>query len=63
MTYCCESMDAHVLQKCDHHPDPFDCPDTVIVKTEPGFGLPIRDGGSSYIEIHYCPWCGKKLET
>lgn len=25
------------------------------------YGIRVLDGGSSYIEIHYCPWCGKKL--
>ncbi|MBC7450123.1 MAG: hypothetical protein H7259_01395 [Cytophagales bacterium] len=25
------------------------------------FGLPIHDGGSSYIKIYFCPWCGQKL--
>jgi hypothetical protein len=26
-----------------------------------GYGLYVHDGGSSVIEILYCPWCGKKL--
>lgn len=25
------------------------------------YGLEVSDGGSSFIEIGYCPWCGKKL--
>lgn len=25
------------------------------------YGLPIYDGGSSYVLIKYCPWCGAKL--
>ncbi|MDF3028892.1 MAG: hypothetical protein K0S23_3199 [Fluviicola sp.] len=25
------------------------------------FGIPIHDGGSSYIRINYCPWCGVQL--
>ncbi|WP_118976545.1 DUF6980 family protein [Taibaiella koreensis] len=25
------------------------------------FGIPIHDGGASYIKIAYCPWCGKDL--
>ena len=25
------------------------------------YGLIIHDGGSSYIDIKYCPWCGSKL--
>jgi hypothetical protein len=25
------------------------------------YGISVLDGGSSYIEICYCPWCSKKL--
>ncbi len=25
------------------------------------YGIQVLDGGSSYIEIKYCPWCGSKL--
>lgn len=25
------------------------------------YGIRVLDGGSSYIEIYYCPWCGKRL--
>jgi len=25
------------------------------------FGLVVRDGGSSYVTIQYCPWCGHAL--
>ena len=25
------------------------------------YGLPIYDGGTSYLLIKYCPWCGAKL--
>jgi hypothetical protein len=27
------------------------------------FGLAVRDGGSSYITLNFCPWCGHKLPT
>ena len=26
------------------------------------YGIPIHDGGSSFIKIDYCPWCGKALK-
>ena len=37
--------------------------DSVITQYKKGkaFGIPIHDGGSSFIRINYCPWCGKKL--
>lgn len=25
------------------------------------YGIQIHDGGSSFIQIDYCPWCGAKL--
>ncbi len=24
-------------------------------------GLKVNDGGSSFVELAYCPWCGAKL--
>ncbi len=46
---------------CDEHPNPFDCPDVVVMKFGDEYGLPVRDGGTSYITIENCPWCGKHL--
>ena len=25
------------------------------------YGIAVTDGGSSFIAIHYCPWCGTSL--
>ena len=25
------------------------------------YGIPVLDGGSSYITMDFCPWCGTKL--
>jgi hypothetical protein len=25
------------------------------------YGVPVHDGGQSYIGINFCPWCGAKL--
>jgi uncharacterized protein DUF6980 len=62
MMYCCEMLAEQVNRRCKDH-DVFNCPDNVIVttKTDTGYGLPIRDGGSSFIEIKFCPFCGDKL--
>jgi len=61
--FCCESMKYHIEHKCDVHKDPFDCPDKIINYSEKQniYGIIIHDGGSSFIEIEFCPWCGKKL--
>ena len=38
-------------------------PDAIIRfrKSSKGYGIPIHDGGNSYIEIEFCPWCGTRL--
>ena len=58
--YCCEDLATHVNRRCEKH-DVYECPDNVIIHTKDGYGLPIHDGGSSFIEINNCPWCGEKL--
>ena len=62
-THCCETMAYHATHRCDEHPDPFDCPDNVVWfdATELRYGLITHDGGSSYVAIRHCPWCGTGL--
>lgn len=38
-------------------------PDAIIrfAKRTKEYGIPIHDGGSSYILIKHCPWCGTRL--
>jgi len=47
--------------RCEQHRSRWDCPDALVCKTKNGFGLIIHDGGSSFVSIEYCPWCGKSL--
>lgn len=56
---CCEDMKEHLEYTCDEHGD--ECPDKIIKETSTGLGIPIHDGGSSYIEVKYCPWCGTEV--
>lgn len=60
---CCETMEAQLAWFCDQHSDPNDCPDCIVryYPRKRCYGIPIHDGGSSYIVIQYCPWCGAKL--
>jgi hypothetical protein len=53
-------MDFDVNQKCALH-ERHDCPDALIRVSKNGFGLWIHDGGTSSIDISFCPWCGAKL--
>jgi hypothetical protein len=57
---CCEMLDIQLDVECQAHGK--DCPDVVVRELPDGcIGLPIHDGGSSYITINYCPFCGAKL--
>ncbi|MEK4385812.1 hypothetical protein MKZ25_08375 [Solibacillus sp. FSL W7-1464] len=61
--FCCEFMEYHANFKCDIHENPYDCPDKIVIFNEKSndYGIIIHDGGSSIIEINFCPWCGDKL--
>ena len=59
--HCCDRMDHDLNQSCDVHETRSDCPDALIKVVRGGYGLIIHDGGSSVIEISFCPWCGSKL--
>ncbi len=61
--YCCETM-TQWSQPCKtHEDDPLDCPDYLIHRTKNGklTGIRIFDGGSSFVVMAFCPWCGEKL--
>ncbi len=59
---CCGAMRQALTR---HHAieDPFDCPESCLIYHAPfdEYGIPVRDGGETYILIGCCPWCGKKL--
>lgn len=60
--WCCESMKDKSTILCDIHDNEHDCPDVLIVwSTHHGPGISIKDGGSSFIVINFCPWCGQDL--
>jgi hypothetical protein len=59
----CVHVANRVTYKCSEHEDPWECPDYILVYNEKfdEYGIPVRDGGSSKIDIDFCPWCGVKL--
>jgi len=59
--YPCVHIAYHVTTTCEDHPNPWECPDILLVKKNNDYGLPIRDGGTSYVKIQFCPWCGVKI--
>jgi len=51
--------------KCPDHNDRFGCPDCLIHYVEEirEYGIIVHDGGTSFIVIQFCPWCGNRLST
>lgn len=62
--YCCQRFQETIEHKCQEHDNPFDCPDCLIyfLSKNKEFGLIVHDGGTSFITISYCPFCGEKLK-
>lgn len=61
--YCCVQMAYYLIEdKLSRKSEELNY-DAVVTHTygRKEFGIPIHDGGSSYIKINYCPWCGKSL--
>ncbi len=56
-------MRDQVEQVCAEHADAWECPDCIVVYSSEfdEYGLPVRDGGESQIQIQFCPWCGTRL--
>ena len=59
---CCDEMALDLNRKCEQHPDRFDCPKSLMAVWRRRHHILIHDGGSSGIEIFFCPWCGKNLK-
>ena len=53
MTHCCEPMQSCLSERHG----------IVYVARFREYGVRVLDGGSSYIEIGFCPWCGEALPS
>ncbi|MCB0747094.1 MAG: hypothetical protein KDC90_06460 [Ignavibacteriae bacterium] len=62
-SFCCLEMADKIFDSLDKNKKiKYGDVDVVINKWKDGtYGIPIHDGGTSIIEIHYCPWCGQNL--
>lgn len=58
--YPCVHIGQYIAKTNKNNIDPWSEPDILIIKHSGGYGMPIRDGGNSFSEIGYCPWCGNK---
>ena len=65
--HCCADMTYHAEYICPdtvtiHDGDPLSCPDRLALRRPDGtYGLLTHDGGSSSIDMSFCPWCGRPL--
>lgn len=59
--HCCDRMAEDLTQTCTMHEERSSCPDALIGRVGEGYGIIVHDGGSSVIEIAFCPWCGTRL--
>ncbi|HZV68682.1 MAG TPA: hypothetical protein VFG10_04030 [Saprospiraceae bacterium] len=60
--HCCLMMALQISQP-NTMPDGKDDHDIIMNYNEifDEYGIPIYDGGTSVLQIMYCPWCGNKL--
>ena len=47
---CCEMLKVHLIEGT-----------ILYIPKFRKFGIPVLDGGTSYIAIQFCPWCGHRL--
>jgi hypothetical protein len=59
--YCCTHMAYYLIEDKKSKKNPEVNYDSIVTQRKADFGIPIHDGGNSYIKIEYCPWCGKEL--
>lgn len=59
----CAHIAYRIAWSCKPHEDPWECPDATLVYSPrfDEYGIPVRDGGQSYVHISHCPWCGIRL--
>jgi hypothetical protein len=64
-SHCCDMMTFQVRRHGQCGPGclgPHDCPDSIVYHASDGsYGLLIHDGGASFVQIAYCPWCAAPL--
>jgi len=61
IVFCCPDMKRNVEHRCEQHRDPSDCPDALVGRFGDEFGIRVHDGGTSFVTIRFCPWCGSNL--
>jgi hypothetical protein len=66
--HCCKRMEDELNYKCPTCKNVSACPDNLVDYSAKrnAYGIIVHGKESevvSYVEIGYCPWCGKKLPS
>ena len=61
--HCCARMEKELALQIETGTKRFADPDALVWYSEKfdEYGIIVHDGGSSTVEILFCPWCGTKL--
>ena len=61
--HCCARMAIALAPQVESDDERFADPDVLVWYSEQldEYGIIVHDGGSSTVEICFCPWCGTKL--
>ena len=61
--HCCEEMKRQVEHSCPTSHGRSSCSDQLVSFNDVfnEYGLIVHDGGTSSVEISFCPWCGGRL--
>jgi hypothetical protein len=61
--YPCVHMAYYASWKCDDHPDPTECTQSVVLRNDKfdEFFISPRGSTGDEVIITHCPWCGLKL--
>lgn len=59
---CCDQMRAELIKNAPSAGREWP-PDAILAYSPKydEYGLIVHDGGSSTVQIHFCPWCGTRL--
>ena len=61
--HCCERMELELSRGNEPDADRSLSPDALVayIAKFDEYGINVHDGGSSMVQIEFCPWCGIKL--
>ncbi len=60
----CAILSHYLERECPTHNSPWECPDRLFYRATDGeIGIILRDGGTGFVTMLYCPFCGSELPS